>query len=187
MPSPDHGWRHVSLFAGVGGFELGMAAAGVPTVAAVEVDPAARGVLAHRFPGAALFADVKEVSGDDLRAAGADPARTVLSAGWPCQPFSVAGLRRGVGDPRGALFWEVARILDQFPAAWFVGENVPGLLSVDSGRTMGAVLGTLADLGMGVCWRVLDAQHFRSPPATPPPLPCRTCWRRRRRTCRGTP
>lgn len=78
------GMAHVSLFSGVGGFELAMAQAGIPTIAACEIDKAARGVLADHFPDTHIYHDVKGVTGDSLRSLGADPGRTVLTAGWPC-------------------------------------------------------------------------------------------------------
>lgn len=157
--------HHVSLFAGVGGSDLGMESAGIPTVYACEIDKNARAVLAYRFPNATLHDDVRTLTGDDLRRAGAVPERTILSGGFPCQPFSVAGRRRGMGgdDERGDLYWEISRILAEFPARWVVLENVPGLLSIDGGRTFGTILGDLADLGYGVAYRVLDAQFFGVP------------------------
>lgn len=157
--------RHVSLFAGVGGADLGMEAAGIPTVLACEIGNSARTVLAHRFPHATLHDDVRTLTGDDLRRAGAVPERTILSAGFPCQPFSVAGRRRGMGgdDERGDLYWQISRILAEFPARWIVLENVPGLLSSDGGRTFGTILEDLADIGYGVAYRVLDAQFFGVP------------------------
>ena len=155
---------HVSLFAGVGGADLGFHAAGIPTVAAVEIDDQARGVLAHRFPDAALFGDIREVTGDDLRDAGAIPGRTIISGGFPCQPFSVAGRRGGMGgDERGDLWWEIHRLLAEFRPRWLLAENVPGLLSIDGGRTMGTILGSLGGSGYGFCYRVLDAQWFGVP------------------------
>lgn len=156
---------HVSLFAGVGGADLGMEAAGIPTVLACEIDKNARAVLAHRFPHATLHDDVRTLTGDDLRRAGAVPERTILSGGFPCQPFSVAGHRRGMGgdDERGDLYWQISRLLAEFPARWIVLENVPGLLSIDGGRTFGTILGDLGELGYGVAYRVLDAQHFGVP------------------------
>lgn len=154
---------HVSLFSGIGGFETAMHQAGIPTVAACEIDPKARGVLADHWPTLTLLTDVREVTADVLRAAGADPGRTVLSAGWPCQGNSVAGRRGGMGDERSGLWSEVARILAEFRPAWFVGENVPGLLSVSGGWDYATVIGDLARLGYGFAWRVLDAQHFGVP------------------------
>lgn len=154
---------HVSLFSGVGGFDLAMSRAGIPTLAACELDRAARGVLADRLPDTHLIPDVKDVAGDGLRGLGLDPRRTVLSAGWPCQGNSVAGARGGMGDERSGLWVEVARILAELRPAWFVGENVPGLLSVAGGRDFATVIGDLARLGYGFAWRVLDAQHFGVP------------------------
>jgi DNA (cytosine-5)-methyltransferase 1 len=155
----------VSLFAGVGGFDLALRNAGVPTVAAVEIDDAARGVLAHHFPETTLFTDVRTVTADDLRNAGAVPERTILTGGFPCQPFSVAGRRQGMDDEkgRGDLYFEISRLLADFAPAWVVLENVPGLLSIDGGRTMGTILRDLGERGYGFCYRVLDAQHFGVP------------------------
>jgi DNA (cytosine-5)-methyltransferase 1 len=94
----------VSLFAGVGGIDLALERAGYDVVAAVEIDKAARGVIADRMPHTTLFDDVTEVSADDLRAAGFVPGRGLLAAGWPCQGNSVAGRRGGLADPRSGLW-----------------------------------------------------------------------------------
>ena len=155
----------VSLFTGIGGIDLAFERAGVPTIVQCEADKAARSVLARRFPHVTLqHHDVQELTADDLRSAGADSARTVLTGGFPCQDLSVAGGRRGMGEgTRSGLFWHIPRILAEFPAAWVVLENVAGLLSSHGGRDMGAVIGALGDLGYGIAWRVLDAQHFGVP------------------------
>lgn len=153
----------VSLFAGVGGIDLALERAGVKVVAAVEIDNAARGVLADRFPNTTLFPDVTKVTADDLRAAGFIPERGIVCAGWPCQGNSVAGRRQGLADPRSGLWSHVVRLLDVLRPRWFLGENVPGLLSVTDGEDFGRVLQDVADLGMGFAYRVLDAQHFGVP------------------------
>jgi site-specific DNA-cytosine methylase len=120
----------VSLFAGIGGFDLALQRCGVDVVAAVEIDDAARGVLADRFPTTRLFTDVREVTGDDLRAAGFVPHRGIITAGFPCQDLSVAGRRGGLGEgTRSGLFWEIARLVADLRPAWIILENVPGLLS----------------------------------------------------------
>ena len=156
----------VSLFAGVGGFDLALHRAGVRVVAAVEIDPSARGVLAHQFPDSVLFDDVRTVTGDQLRDAGFVPERGIICGGFPCQDLSVAG--RGAGmdrdsGTRSALFWHIDRLLGELAPRWVLLENVPGLLSHGHGRTMGAVLGALGERGSGFAYRVLDAQHFGVP------------------------
>ena len=153
----------VSLFDGIGGFPLAFERAGAHTVATVEIDKAAAAVSKRHFPHAVQFSDVTEVTGDDLRGAGFVPDRGVITAGWPCQDLSVAGRRAGLAGARSGLWWEVVRLLDETRPRWFVGENVPGLLSSNEGRDFGAVVGSLGELGYGFAWRVLDAQHFGVP------------------------
>jgi len=153
----------VSLFDGIGGFPLAFEGAGATTVATVEIDKAAAAISARHFPHAHQFDDVTKVTGDDLRAVGFVPERGIVTAGWPCQDLSVAGRRAGLGGARSGLWWEVVRLLDECHPKWFVGENVPGLLSSNGGRDMGAVVGALGDLGYGFAYRVLDAQHHGVP------------------------
>ena len=165
----------VSLFDGIGGFPLAFERAGAKTVATVEIDQAAAAVSRRHFPEAAQFSDVTEVDADDFRAVGFVAERGIITAGWPCQDFSVAGRRAGLAGARSGLWWEVVRLLADCKPRWFIGENVPGLLSsvcqpecaggcmATHGGAMGAVLGSLAELGYGVAYRVLDAQHFGVP------------------------
>jgi DNA (cytosine-5)-methyltransferase 1 len=153
----------VSLFAGVGGFELALQNNGVDVVASVEIDDAARGVLAHQFPNATLFTDVQKVTGNDLITAGFIPEQGIITGGFPCQDLSVAGRRAGLAGSRSGLYWEIVRLAEETQAKWLVLENVPGLLSSQKGRDMGIVLGTLVDCGYSVSWRILDAQYFGVP------------------------
>jgi DNA (cytosine-5)-methyltransferase 1 len=155
----------VSLFAGIGGLDLACQRAGISVRAAVEIDPGCRSVLARHFSKTVLFSDVTEVSGDQLRATGFVPGRGLLCAGWPCQGNSVAGRRGGLADPRSGLWRHVVRLLAETRPRWFLGENVPGLLSVPrgTGRDFARVLMDLDELGYGVAWRVLDAQWFGVP------------------------
>ena len=150
----------VSLFAGVGGFDLAMQRNGIKTVATVEIDKNARGVLQRRFPDATHFEDVTKVTGDELRAAGFIPSRGIITGGFPCQDLSVAGKRAGLAGKRSGLYWEIIRLVEELSPAYLVLENVPGLLSSNGGRDMGTVIGALSTRGYGVSWRVLDAQYF---------------------------
>ena len=87
----------------------------------------------------------------------------LLAGGTPCQSFSVAGKRTGLDDPRGNLTIEFARLAGRLRPLWLVWENVPGVLSIDDGRTFGAFLGMLVELGYGIAYRILDAQYFGVP------------------------
>ena len=87
----------------------------------------------------------------------------ILVGGTPCQSFSVAGLRKGLDDPRGNLALTYVGILDKFRPKWCVWENVPGVLSSGGGRDFGSFLGALGEIGYGWAYRVLDAQHFGVP------------------------
>src|SRR5258708_6514832 len=80
----------------------------------------------------------------------------LLARGTPCQSFSIAGNRGGLADPRGNLTIEFARLAGRVRPLWLVWENVPGVLSIDAGRTFGAFLGMLAELGYGIAYRILD-------------------------------
>ena len=154
------GLNAVSLFAGVGGFDIALDRNGVNVVAAVEIDDNARGVLKHRFPTTELFTDVMEVTGEQLINAGFNPDNGIIVGGFPCQDLSTAGKQAGLAGARSGLFWEICRILDETKARYFILENVPGLLSSNDGRDMDTVIGALVERGYGVAYRVLDSQHF---------------------------
>jgi len=153
----------VSLFAGVGGFDLAMERNSVEVVANVEIDKQCQKVLAKHFPNAKQFSDITDVKGSDLIAAGFKPDRGIITGGFPCQDLSVAGKRRGLAGERSGLFWEIARLIEETQTEWFILENVPGLLTSNKGQDFGVVIGTMADIGYGVAWRVLDAQYFGVP------------------------
>jgi DNA-cytosine methyltransferase len=153
----------VSLFAGVGGFDLAMERNGVDVVANVEIDKQCQKVLAKHFPNAKQFSDITDVKGSDLIGAGFKPERGIITGGFPCQDLSVAGKRRGLAGERSGLFWEIARLIEETKTEWFILENVPGLLTSNKGADFGVVVGTMADIGYSLAWRVLDAQHFGVP------------------------
>src|SRR5699024_12159074 len=88
------------------------------------------------------------------------PEFDLLCGGFPCQAFSVAGHRKGFGDPRGTLFFELARLAEARKPRYLLFENVPGLLNHDGGRTFATILDTLERLGYGVEWQVLNSNDF---------------------------
>jgi DNA (cytosine-5)-methyltransferase 1 len=158
-----HGLTAVSLFAGIGGIDRALKAAGVRVTTAVEIDQDCRGVLTRHFPATRIREDVTEVTGDDLIADGFVPGRGILAAGWPCQGNSVAGRRGGMDDARSGLWRHVVRLLAETRPRWFLGENVPGLYSVNGGADIAVVRNDLAQLGYWWAERILDAQHFGVP------------------------
>lgn len=146
-----------SLFSGVGGFDMGLEAAGMRVAWQVEIDPQARAVLRKHWPDVDLHEDVRDVGRHNL-----EPV-DLICGGFPCQDLSVAGRRAGLAGERSGLFYEFMRVVAELAPRWVLVENVPGLLSSNGGRDMGAVLGTLAELGYGYAYRVLDLQHFGVP------------------------
>ena len=159
--------KFVSLFAGVGGFELGLERAGHTCVATCEIDKHAQKILTRHFPKAKLFSDVTQLTGQELFDAGFN-SDGIIVGGFPCQDVSVAGKRAGLSDSlgnatRSGLFWQVVRLLEETKAQHFILENVPGLLSSNEGRDFAVVLNALVKLGYGVSWRILDAQYFGVP------------------------
>ncbi len=147
-------FRVISLFAGIGGFDLGAERAGFELVAHVEKDVNCRKLLAARWPDALALDDVTTAGKHNL------PACDVLCGGWPCQDLSVAGNRAGLSGARSGLFYEYLRIADELQPSFLIWENVPGLSNSDDGRDLARVLLSLGERGyFGAC-RNLDAQYL---------------------------
>ena len=122
-----------------------------------EIEPFPSAVLAHHYPNVPNFGDMtkfKEWKLDD------STAIDVLVGGTPCQSFSVAGLRKGLEDPRGNLMLTYLAIANKYRPKWLVWENVPGVLSSNGGQDFASFLRGLGELGYGFAYRVLDAQYF---------------------------
>jgi DNA (cytosine-5)-methyltransferase 1 len=156
--------RFIDLFAGIGGFRLGMEAAGHKCVGWVEIDEFARKSYEaiHNAKGEWTASDIRSVTDDDLgllRERGID----VICGGFPCQAFSVAGKRGGFSDTRGTLFFEIARFAKQIKPRLLFLENVKGLLSHDKGKTFATILNTLDELGYDAEWQVLNSKDFGVP------------------------
>lgn len=145
--------RTLSLFSGIGGFDLGFARAGMTVVGVCEIDKHAQKILQRHFPEATLHDDVRKVHY-------ARGSVDLICGGFPCQDLSVAGKRRGLDGERSGLWFEFARIINEAEPQWVVIENVPGLFSSDGGRDFAVIIQWLAQRGYGVGWRVLDAQGF---------------------------
>lgn len=139
-----------SLFSGIGGFDLGFERAGFDIAWQVEFDPFCQSVLKKHWPNAKLYSDIREVNANELQPV------DVVCGGFPCQPVSVSGKRKGQQDERW-LWPEFARIIRGIRPRYVVVENVPGLLTVDGGRLFGVVLGDLAACGYDAEWQVLSA------------------------------
>ena len=147
--------RYLSVCSGIEAASVAWHPLGWEPVAFSEIDPFASAVLAARFPHVPNLGNMEAYREWSL------PPFDVLVGGSPCQSFSVAGLRKGLDDPRGNLALVYLGILERFRPRWCVWENVPGVLSVDGGRAFGAFLGGLGELGYGFAYRVLDAQFVR--------------------------
>lgn len=151
--------RYFSCFSGIEAASVAWEPLGWTPVGFSEIDPFASAVLAHRFPNVRNYGDITKHHEWDIGRGSVD----VLVGGSPCQAFSVAGLRKGLDDPRGQLTLVYLQLAARIEPEWIVWENVPGVLSADGGRAFGAFLGGLAELGYGFAWRVLDARFFGVP------------------------
>ena len=136
-----------SLFAGIGGIDLGFERAGFKTVWQVELNPYCRKVLARHFPNAERFEDVRTVGRHNLKPV------DVIAGGFPCQDISNAGKRAGIDGERSGLWSEYARIIGELRPRFVLVENVSALL----GRGMGRVLGDLSTLGYDAEWEIISA------------------------------
>ena len=155
--------------AGIGGFREGLRrAGGFECAGHCEQDEHAE--RSYR----ALFDTRGEWFCEDIRKAdaGSMPDFELLCGGFPCQSFSIAGSRHGFADPRGTLFFELARVAEARKPQYLLFENVPGLLNHDGGRTFAAILDTLDGLGYGVEWQVLNSKDFDVPQSRTPGVHC---------------
>jgi DNA (cytosine-5)-methyltransferase 1 len=153
--------RYLSVCSGIEAASVAWESLGWTPVAFAEIEKFPSQVLAHHFPHVPNFGDMNKYKEWDqyIEKKSVD----VIVGGTPCQSFSVAGLRRGLDDPRGNLALTFLSMVDHYRPTWIVWENVPGVLSSNDGRDFGAFIGALAELRYGFAWRVLDAQYFGVP------------------------
>lgn len=152
--------RFFDMFAGIGGFRSGLeAVGGFECIGHCEIDKYANQAYnaIYEPKGEIYFEDARKIDPKDL------PDIDLITAGFPCQSFSVAGRRLGFADTRGTLFFEVARIAEAKRPAYLLLENVPGLLSHDGGRTLTTIFSALTELGYDLEWCVHNSANFGVP------------------------
>ena len=154
--------KFLDLFAGIGGFRLGMESAGHECVGFYEIDKYARASYKaiHNTEGEIELHDITRVTDDSIRRFG---SVDIICGGFPCQAFSIAGNRRGFEDTRGTLFFEIARFASILRPKYLFLENVRGLLNHDGGATFETIIRTLDELGYDVEWQVLNSKNFGVP------------------------
>jgi DNA (cytosine-5)-methyltransferase 1 len=150
--------KYLSVCSGVEAASVAWHSLAWKPVAFSEIEPFPSAVLAHHYKDVPNLGDMTKFKDWKL-----NESIDILVGGTPCQSFSVAGLRKGLEDPRGNLALTYVGILDKFKPKWFIWENVPGVLSSGGGRDFGAFLGAVVELGYGFAYRVLDAQNFGVP------------------------
>jgi len=145
-----------SFFSGIGGFDLAFERAGFQITMHCEINPFCNDILTKHWPNVKKLKNIREVKYADV------PSSDVWVGGFPCQDVSVArmGPRAGLKGKRSGLFHEYARLIGECLPRVVVLENVPGLLSSHGGRDFQLIVHTLAQLGYGVGWRVLNSKHF---------------------------
>jgi DNA (cytosine-5)-methyltransferase 1 len=149
------GLNYLSVCSGIEAATVAWHDMGWKPVGFSEIEKYPSEVLAHHYPDVTNFGDMTKYKEWNI-----NESIDLLVGGTPCQAFSVAGLRKGLDDPRGNLALVYCGLLDHYKPKWFVWENVPGVLSSNGGRDFGSFLGALAELGYGFAYRVFDAQYF---------------------------
>lgn len=155
--------KFLDLFAGIGGFRIGLESQGHKCLGFCEIDKFARTSYKAMFntEGEIEYHDIKEVTDHDFRQFRGQV--DIICGGFPCQAFSLAGRRLGFEDTRGTLFFEIARAAKQIQPRFLFLENVKGLLNHDEGRTFATILSTMDELGYDVEWQVLNSKDFQVP------------------------
>ncbi len=155
--SNNREYKFIDLFCGIGGFRLAFQHVGAKCVFSSDIDSFAQQTYFDNF-GEKPTGDITQVPADEI------PAFDILTAGFPCQPFSYAGLGQGFEDQtRGTLFFEVCRILSHHKPKMFFLENVKGLVSHKGGETLKVILENLKRLGYDVYWKVLSSLDYGLP------------------------
>ncbi len=150
----DKNIRTLELFAGIGGFRVAADRRGIKTVWANDMDD----VASEAYVGA--FGPNDYHKGDIWSLIDKTPAHDLLTGGFPCQPFSSAGKKKGIEDPRGTLFEAIVKILEKHQPSYFILENVKRLLVMDNGKHFATILAALSALDYRIEWRLLNTKDF---------------------------
>lgn len=150
--------RHVDLFAGTGAFSLALQSLGVETVFANDMLESSKTAYDANFPEKLTLGNLCDISPNDI------PPHDILTGGFPCQPFSVAGKREGFNDPRSNVFWKIMEIVDVHTPRCIILENVKNLVTHDKGNTFKTVIGELERRGYHVRYKVLNTAKITGIP-----------------------
>lgn len=149
-------FKFIDLFSGIGGFRIALESLNGSCVFSSDIDKWANKTYEANFKEKPS-GDISKIESSDI------PDHDILTAGFPCQPFSIAGKRKGFDDTRGTLFFDVARILKDKQPKGFILENVRGIVNHDKGNTLNVILNTLEELGYNVSYKILNSKNFGVP------------------------
>ena len=149
--------KYLSICSGIESVGVAWHPLGFECLGLSEIDPFRSAVLNYHYPEVKNYGDFTKIERSDLRA-----TPDILVGGTPCATFSIAGLRKGMGEDRGNLALEFIRLAERIKPKWILWENVPGILSSNEGKDLGSFLGALAELRYGFAYRVLDTQYIRT-------------------------
>ena len=152
-------FKFIDLFAGIGGLRIAFENVGGECVLSSEIDKKAKITYQYNFKDTPL-GDIKQIKSKEI------PRHDVLLAGFPCQPFSFAGYKKGLEDDRGTLFFEILRVLKDKKPKSFLLENVKGLASLNEGKILNDMIKALKDLGYGVHYKVMNTKDYGNTPQT---------------------
>lgn len=157
-----HTLTHLDLFSGIGGFSLGLHKVGIKTIAFCEIDPWCQECLTANYPNITIYKDVRNLTVNVLKTDGL-PNPDIITAGFPCQPFSLAGKRQGEKHESGNLFLEIVRLAKELLPKYMLLENVPGLLSMNKGLLIKRMFLNLQNAGYVIKLLKLNAADFGIP------------------------
>lgn len=147
------GYKFVDLFSGIGGFHQALTSFGAECVFASDINTQANKTYEHNY-GVKPHGDITTIEAKDI------PKHDVLTAGFPCQAFSIAGKKLGFEETRGTLFFDVARIIKHHKPKVAILENVKNFANHDEGKTLKTILNTLDEIGYDVKYKVLNSANF---------------------------